>query len=177
MKRISIAFALLAAAAAILAGCSGRKQPDSDLDTVKVPTIIEENGGVKFRDRNVDVPKGEDDVRTAITSLLKDSAHPLPEGTTLIDLKVNDETVRINFSKDFNKLEEMGNEGESTAQKALRRTLAQFKEIDRMLVQVEGKAFESQHTDWSAPIPVRDDDSVARRDRPAISVSGPGGNE
>jgi hypothetical protein len=69
----------------------------------------------------------------------------------------------------------MGNEGESTAQKALKRTLSQFKQIDKMLVRVEGKPFASEHTDWSSPISVRDDEDVARRDRPSISVSG--GNE
>ena len=174
MKRICTAAALLSAGV-ILAGCSGRKQPDSDLDTVKVPTVVEGNNGVKLEERKVDVPAGVDDVRTAVTALLNETSHPLPEGTSLIDLKVEDGTAHLNLSKEFSKLEEMGNEGESTAQKALKRTLSQFKQIDKMLVRVEGKPFASEHTDWSAPIPVRDDEDVARRDRPSISVSG--GNE
>ena len=173
MKQITAVFAL-AAAGALLASCSGKKEPEQ----VSVAVPVERSGQVGFKDRTVAVPKGEDAVKTALDSLFKYAkgrTNAIPEGTKLLDLKVEDKVARINVSKEFNKLEGAGNEGESLAQTAIRRTLAQFEEIDKMVVLVEGKPFESQHADWSDPIPVRDKDDVARGDgRPAISVS-PGG--
>ena len=173
MNRISAIFAL-AGAGALLASCSGKQEQNQ----VTVPVPVERAGQVGLDDRKVDVPKGEDAVKTALESLFKYAkgrTNAIPEGTKLLDLKVEDRIARINVSKEFNKLEGAGNEGESLAQSAIRRTLAQFKDIDKMVVLVEGKPFESQHADWSDPIPVRDKDDVARGDgRPAINIS-PGG--
>ena len=52
---------------------------------------------------------------------------------------------------------------ESLAQNSLRRTLAQFPEVQKMVVLVEGKPFEGEHADWNEPIPVRDENAGAPR--------------
>ena len=178
MKRITAVLALLCAGV-LLASCSGKK-PESEPAQVRVPVEVERNGRVGLSDRKVDVPQGEGAVKTALETLFKYAqgrSNSIPDGTKLLDLKVEEGVARLNLSKEFNKLEGAGNEGESLAQKALKRTLAQFKDIESMVVQVEGKPFASEHTDWSEPIPVRDKEDVARDDRRAPITVSPGGGE
>ena len=179
MKQISALCALFAASM-LLASCSGRQPANSGPARVKVPEMTEQGGDVALEDRTVEVPKGEDAARAALKSLFDYAGgrtNAIPKGTRLLELKVEGGTARLNLSKEFNELAGAGNEGESMAQKALRRTLAQFKDIERMVVLVEGKPFASEHADWSEPIPVREEEDVAHRDRrPEIGLT-PGGGE
>lgn len=82
----------------------------------------------------------------------------LPKDVKLRGIALHDGVATLDFSQEFNKLANMGDTPESQAQKLLRRTLAQFPEIEKMRVTVEGKPFESQATDWNTPFPVREAD-------------------
>jgi germination protein M len=81
---------------------------------------------------------------------------PFPAGTQLVGVSLKEGVATLDFSKEFNALANSGDSVESAAQKALRSTLAQFPEVQKMRVTVEGKAFDSQNTDWTTPFPVRD---------------------
>ena len=160
MKVLSAVLAL-ACASLFLASCSA-KRPSQSAHLVNVPTPVEHGGDVGLKDHPVRVTGG-DRVKAALEALISESKSPIPDGTKLQQVKVEDGVARIAFSKEFNKLENAGDTGESLAQNALRRTLAQFREIDKMLVLVDGKPFESEHADWSKPIAVRDEEGIAQR--------------
>ena len=95
-------------------------------------------------------------VRDAITLALKQHASLFPKGTELETVSVHDGVATLDFSSEFNKLANMGDTTESEAQKRLRATLAKFPAVEKMVVTVKGKSFDSQMTDWTTPIPVRD---------------------
>lgn len=97
-------------------------------------------------------------IKTALTDLIVQQGFPpFPKGTQLRSVDVKDGVATLDFSKEFNALANSGDTTESLAQKALRGALAKFPEIQKMRVTVEGKAFDSQNTDWSTPFSVRDD--------------------
>ncbi len=79
-----------------------------------------------------------------------------PKGTTLKSADLNDGTVTLDMSKEFNKLGDMGDSVESAAQKTLREAVATIPTVEKMRVTVEGKPYDSQMTDWATPFSVRD---------------------
>ncbi|MCW3095348.1 MAG: Sporulation and spore germination [Chthonomonadaceae bacterium] len=97
-------------------------------------------------------------IKDALTGLLtKSGSSPFPKGTQLKSVSVKDGIATLDFSKEFNALANNGDTTESLAQKSLRAALANFPEVQKMRVTVEGKPFDSQNTDWTTPFPVRDD--------------------
>ncbi len=172
MRRLLLLVLLLAAAFAGGSLLSHRSQTPAGPGTYKgdgsvtIATPEAEGNGVGLRTRTVEVPRNREPIKSALESLLEyhgDRAHPnaLPEGTRLLGVNLRDGVVTVDLSREFNALREGGDTGESLAQNALRKTLAQFPQVQRMRVLVEGKPFESEHTDWTEPIPVRDEDAQA----------------
>lgn len=92
----------------------------------------------------------------ALNALLMQDGSPFPKGTQIRSVEIKDGVAKVDFSKEFSALANMGDSTEAAAQKTLRTALAQFPEVQSMLITVEGKPFDSQVTDWSKPIPVRD---------------------
>jgi hypothetical protein len=93
-------------------------------------------------------------------TLYGDAGHsPFPRGTRLLSADLKDSVVTLDFSSEFSALANMGDTTESDAQKILRKTLAQFPNVQKMRVTVEGKPFDSQATDWNTPFPVRHADT------------------
>ena len=87
----------------------------------------------------------------------------IPAGTRLLSINVKDGVAILDVSKEFNALADQGESVESKAQKELRATLAQFPEVHKMRLTVEGKPFDSQATDWNTPFPVRDGEAMESR--------------
>lgn len=106
----------------------------------------------------------QDDVESALTNLFKKADKeegPLPKGVKVLSVKVDKGVATIDLSKEFNGLKEHGSSTESSAQASLRHTLAKFPQVQKMLVLVEGKPFESEHTEWNEPLSVRDANAEA----------------
>src|SRR5258706_12811253 len=122
---------------------------------VRIPRPEQKDNEVSLKDQEETIPKSGDPVSAAITTLLnpkKEDERAIPEGTRLLSLKIDGGVATMNFSSEFNGVRNFGNTRESLAQNSLRKTLAQFPEVQKMLVRVEGKPFESEHTDWTEPI-------------------------
>ncbi len=106
----------------------------------------------------------QDDVESALTSLFQKADRedgPLPKGVKVLSVKVEKGIATIDLSKEFNGLKEHGSTTESSAQASLRHTLARFPQVQKMLVLVEGKPFESEHTEWNEPLSVREANAEA----------------
>jgi hypothetical protein len=88
-------------------------------------------------------------------------ASAFPKGTRLLSLKIQDKLAVLDLSEDFKAVNNMGDTGESLAQNALRDTLAQFPQIEKMRVLVAGRAFEGEHSGPWDDIPVRDSNAHA----------------
>jgi len=89
-------------------------------------------------------------------AILAGEGKTFPKGTRLVGVDLNDGTVTLDLSQEFNKLGEMGDSVESEAQKVLRDAVATVPTVEKMRVTVEGKPYESQMTDWNTPFSVRD---------------------
>jgi hypothetical protein len=104
---------------------------------------------------------GKPTAKAAIEALLATADDPsrpsaMPKGTRLLSVAVERDVATIDLSKEFRALDTMGDTGESLAQRALRRALAQIPGVERMNVMVEGTLYSGEHSgDWS-DIPVRD---------------------
>lgn len=114
-------------------------------------------------------------IKQAIADTLDQNAKMFPPDVSVLDVSVEDKIARIDFNDKFDKLAEMGDTAESQAQKLLRATLAKFESIDNMSVTVEGRSFNSQHTDWFTPFPVRmtDEEAEARSNTEDVDTSTP----
>lgn len=150
------------------AGCSGSKQDGFKPGDTRVTIARPDSNGneIGLKREKVDIPPGGDPVQAALVKLFetsedKDKPSAIPKGVRLLDVKVLAGIATVNVSKEFNELRAHGSTSESLAEGALRTTLAQFPDIQKMLLLVEGKPFESDHADWSEPIPVRESTSAA----------------
>ena len=82
---------------------------------------------------------------------------PFPPGTKLIGVSLENGMVTVNLSSEFRKLDQMGNTGESNAQKSLCNALAGFKQIKKMRVTIEGEIYQGEHYGEWTDIPVREE--------------------
>jgi germination protein M len=137
----------------------------SERQSIEVPRPVERSNAVQLRDETVPVPRGADRVRTALKALMEPvrGGEPgaVPAGTRLLDVHVRDGLATVNLSSEFAAINDGGDTGESVAQRALRRALAQFPQVDRMCVLVDGKLFEGGHSGEWDNVPVRDSSGEA----------------
>ena len=101
-------------------------------------------------------------VRAALQDLLhraaeKPSESPFPQGTRLIDLRLEGDRAVIDLSPEFGDIATQGNTTESAAQWALRSALARCPGVRRMRVLLGGKLFEGEHSGPWDDVPVRDE--------------------
>lgn len=102
-----------------------------------------------------------DQIRQAVEALTEAAAKnpeesALPEGTRLLSLQVKGDMVIMDLSSEFSGVNNMGNTGESIAQRALLKCLAPFPSLKRLRVLMDGKVFEGEHSgSWEA-LPVHD---------------------
>lgn len=78
----------------------------------------------------------------------------VPEGTELIDLKLEDNILVLNFNSKFRKNHWGGSTGEIITVYSIVNTLSQFSEVDQVLFLLEGKRVESLagHVSLKEPI-------------------------
>jgi spore germination protein GerM len=169
MRKLTIAAVVVfvGCLAGYLVSSGGCGKPDEQATTnsgrVKISRPVTQGNEVVLKEENVETPKDADPVSAALTALFQtadDKSRPsaIPAGTKLLKVSVEDGIATVNVSDEFNALKNSGDSAESLAQNALRKALAQFPKVKKMLLKVNGKTFESEHTDWSEPIPVRDTD-------------------
>jgi hypothetical protein len=172
MRRFVLVVLVIVVAVASGYFVAHRSEPTADSydggGQVRVSRPRTDGNEVKLEDEKASIPPGSDPRAGALNALLtppKGSSEepPIPRGTKLRSVKVEGGIATVDFTAEFNGLKQHGSTMESLAQKSLRRTLAQFSEIDKMVILVEGKPFEGEHAEWNEPIPVRDENAGAPR--------------
>ena len=92
--------------------------------------------------RTVALADPQTPARDAVTALLQAAGSPLPAGTALRGLTINDGVATLDFSQ--SPVNETGGEGgQGEALTALGRTLGQFPEIRRFQIEVKGQLVKS----------------------------------
>jgi len=135
-------------------------QPDVAARTVKVYRAKLEGDRPVLRPVEKQVAPGETPIESALRHLLeqgqkKDLANPIPEGTRLLDFKVEKGLATVNLSREFQENFQGGSTAEALVIGSILRTLGQFPEVRLVRLLVEGKAIESLgHLDLSAPLDV-----------------------
>jgi germination protein M len=107
------------------------------------------------------IPPGSSQITQTLEALFETAqdnrgASAFPKGVQLRSVKIENGTATIDLSAAFLGVNQQGDTGESLAYNALRRALAQFPEVEKMRVLVEGKPFEGEHSGAWTDIPVRD---------------------
>ncbi len=144
---VSVLLVCLATACTPLQSPNG---PVSPSGAVAGPAVTTPDASAPVQEMS-DTSKVEDAIQQAIQQ------HPaaFPKGAHPITVAVRGGVATVDFSPEFNQLANMGDSTESAAQKHLRAAMATFPSIQQMRVTVDGKAFDSQVTDWDTPFPVR----------------------
>jgi spore germination protein GerM len=85
----------------------------------------------------------------------KDASNPIPEGTRLLGLTVENGLATVDLSREFQDNFVGGSQGEALVVGTILRTLGQFPEVRRIRILVEGKPIDSLgHLDLSGPLDV-----------------------
>lgn len=134
-------------------------RPDDEAPRqVRVSRPVQAGAGVELREQAVTVPRGVDPMRHAVEALAEPAGEggssALPAGTRVLSLEVRDGVATLDLSAEFAALAESGMTGESLAQEALLRCMAQFAEVNRLTVTVEGRPFEGEHSGPWTDLPV-----------------------
>jgi len=132
---------------------------------VRVSRPVRAGDGVELREQSIPVPSGVEPMRRAVEALAEPAGEggssALPKGTRVLALSVREGVATLDLSGEFAALGESGLTGESLAQEALRRCFAQFPEVKRLTVTVEGRSFEGEHSGPWNDLPVREEDTAA----------------
>lgn len=105
----------------------------------------------------VPVGEGEDALRVALEHLLITRDTPFPQGTRLLRVSVKDGLAEVDFSRELIDNFPGGSTTEAMIVESLCKTLAQFSDIEKVRILVEGRRVETigEHIDIGEPIPVR----------------------
>lgn len=90
-------------------------------------------------------------LKTALVQTLDKNTNLFPKGTVLRSVTVEKGVATLDFSSEFQALQDSGESTEAEAQNTLREVVAKYPSIEKMRVQVEGRGFVSQATDWGIP--------------------------
>lgn len=129
-------------------------------DTVKIYMIGVENNNPVLKPVDIDLNTGEDPVKFTFQSMVEevdtaDLANPIPEGTKLIGLTVENELLSLNFSREFIDNFPGGSENESLLINSILKTAAQFPNIRKVKLSVDSKPVDTLgHLDLSEPLGV-----------------------
>lgn len=127
---------------------------DSVKDTkVQLVTPTREGEQLNLGKHESDVPKGEDPRLFALNHFLRESKI-VPEDAKAVGIQVKDGIANVDVTPTFNQT--YGSLDEEALLKGMCATLAQFKDIDKVQFNVEGKVVSTLgNVDLSEPIPVR----------------------
>jgi spore germination protein GerM len=105
----------------------------------------------------VPVREGEDPLRIALEHLLITRDTPFPQGTRLLRVSVKDGLAEVDFSRELIDNFPGGSTTEAMIVESLCKTLAQFSDIEKVRILVEGKRIDTigEHIDLSQPVAVR----------------------
>jgi hypothetical protein len=161
---------LLSVAILVVAGCSHKTPTVAPPVAAQTPkpfdghaTIYELAPPGKPADENglVSVPitvspKSSDPARDAMDALIGDPHSPIPHGTKLIGLTINDGIATVNFSKQFQDNFAGGDTREAAVLESVLQTLGQFSSIQNVQFLVEGQKISSLGgtQDLTEPLPV-----------------------
>lgn len=169
MRRRWIVPALLlltGAAAGILLSQRGREAPTPPrpVSTVQIPVPVRQGNDVVLKNvpQTVDRPNDPEAALNALFAEAQDGAErpaAVPRGTRILSFRVSDGRAVLNLGSEFSALSKGGSHGESLAQEAICRVLAQFPSIKTVTVQVDGKTYEGEHSGAWEDLPVKDADS------------------
>lgn len=122
---------------------------------VYVPRFVDTR--TEWEAKPVPVGEGQDPLRVALEHLLITRDTPFPSGTRLLDVKVNNGLAEVDFSRELIDNFPGGSTTEILIMDSLCKTLAQFSDIERVRILVEGKPVDTigDHLDLTEPVPVR----------------------
>ncbi|MCS6831807.1 MAG: GerMN domain-containing protein, partial [bacterium] len=105
----------------------------------------------------VPIGEGEDPLRVALEHLLITRDTPFPQGTRLLRVNVQHGLAEVDFSRELIDNFPGGSTTEAWIVESLCKTLAQFSDVEKVRILVEGKRVETigEHIDIGEPIPVR----------------------
>lgn len=131
--------------------------PTPTKPSVVVYVPISEGNTYRWEAKPVPVGTEEDPLRVAVEHLLITRDTPFPQGTRLLRVKVEDGIAEVDFSRELVDNFPGGSTTEALIVESLCRTLAQFADVQKVRVLVEGKKIDTigEHIDLSEPVPVR----------------------
>ncbi len=122
---------------------------------VYVPRLVDNR--TEWEAKPVPVGEGEDPLRIALEHLLITRDTPFPQGTHLLRVSVKNGLAEVDFSRELIDNFPGGSTTEAMIVESLCKTLAQFSDIEKVVILVEGKKIDTigEHIDLSEPVPVR----------------------
>jgi len=168
MKRGKIFLAIFAVALAAGAGYwyvthrpARKLSPSQENHLVQITRPVTRGNEVVLQPETRRIPPGGEPIQHTLNALFataQEGSGPsaFPTGTRLLNLRIENGLATLNLSAEFRALNRQGDTSESLAQNALRKALAQFPQVKRMTVLVEGQLYEGEHSGEWVDIPVRD---------------------
>lgn len=125
--------------------------------SVVVYVPISEDNTYRWEAKPVPVGEEEDPLRIALEHLLITRDTPFPQGTRLLRVTVHDGIAEVDFSRELVDNFPGGSTTEALIVESLCKTLAQFNDVEKVRVLVEGKKIDTigEHIDLSKPVSVR----------------------
>lgn len=128
---------------------------------VKVYGVVVENNQARLQATTQTISAKDSVIEATIRALIEqgstaDLTNPIPKGTELLGVQVRDGLAKVDFSREFRENFTGGSEGEALVIAVILRTMAQFDEVKKVQILVEGKPVDSLgHADLSQPLDVR----------------------
>lgn len=134
---------------------------ESQTREVKVYGVVVENNQPRLQATTRTISGKDSLIETTLRALIEQGStdgltNPIPKGTELLGVEVKDGLAKVDFSREFRDNFTGGSEGEALIIAVILRTMAQFDEVKRVQILVEGKPIDSLgHADLSQPLDVR----------------------
>ena len=149
-----VAFLMIALALFALTGCG--KAPEADNPSLQstrtAPTPpVEKHIPPDTPANGPDLMQANGVKRDIETALASNQNNVFPKGVILNKADIKAGVLSLDFNAAFNGVANLGDTGESEAQKELMRVASGHSAFDKMRVTVNGKPFQSQATDWNTP--------------------------
>lgn len=128
---------------------------------VKVYGVVVENNQPRLQATKQTITTKDSLIESTLRALIEqgstaDLTNPIPKGTELLGVQVKDGLANVDFSREFRDNFTGGSEGEALIIAVILRTMAQFDEVKKVQILVEGKPIDSLgHADLSQPLDVR----------------------
>lgn len=125
---------------------------------IKVYTVAQGSGGDEndLVGHTVPLKDSQQPARTALNALIDADHSPLPEGTQVRDIRIEDGLATVDFSKEFKDNFHGSDTQEAQALNSILMTLGQFSTIQRVQILVDGSTADTLggHLDISGPLDV-----------------------